>query len=533
MKRFVLILFFLFPVAFRIAAQEQATPLQWSDRVFYEIFVRSFYDSDGDSMGDLRGVIEQLDYLNDGDPSTMTDLGVTGLWLMPVMQSPSYHGYDVTDYFQIEQDYGTNEDFLALIEAAHERGMIVIVDLVVNHTSVEHPWFIASTDGDPQYDDWYVWSDESPTYRGPWGQQVWIPRGGRSYYAVFWDGMPDLNYNNAEVTQEMHDIARFWLEDMGVDGFRLDAIKHLIEEGSNQENTPSSHAWMQSFHAYVDSVDADALTVGEAWSTSYEAAEYVENDEVDLVFEFDLAAAMVQSARQGNHAAVAAIQERSVSLYPQARYATFLTNHDQNRVMTELRGDMGAAKVAASILLTAPGLPFIYYGEEIGMQGQKPDERIRTPMQWDATENTAGFTTGRVWEPLSTRNEEGINVADQMDDPESLWSHYRNLIHVRTGYAALQWGEFAMVESDAREVYSFLRYTDDQTLLVVINLSDEPVEEYTLTLETGVLGGLTGASVVFGDGESVVPTVNANGGFDAYVPMTPLAAYSTMIIELS
>src|SRR5690606_23273600 len=277
MKPLSLALLFLLTVTWNATAQEHP----WSDRVFYEIFVRSFYDSDGDGIGDLQGVIEKLDYLNDGDSSTMTDLGVIGLWLMPVMQSPSYHGYDVIEYFQIEEDYGTNEDFLTLIDEAHARGMIVIVDLVMNHTSVEHPWFVASAEGDPEYADWYVWSDESPTYRGPWGQQVWIPRNGRSYYAVFWDGMPDLNYNNPEVTEEMHNIARFWLEDMGVDGFRLHAIKHLVEEGNVQENTPSSHAWMQSFNAFINSVDADALTVGEAWSTSYEAAEYVENDEVD------------------------------------------------------------------------------------------------------------------------------------------------------------------------------------------------------------------------------------------------------------
>src|SRR5690606_29897601 len=149
---------------------------------------------------------------------------------------------------------------------------------------------------------------------------------------------------------------------------------------------------------------------------------------------------------------------------------------------------------------------------------------IRTPMQWDATEITAGFTTGRPWQPLSIGNEDGINVADQMDDPDSLWSHYRNLIHVRSGYEALQWGEFTMVESEARALYSFLRYTDDQTLQVVINLSDEPVEDYALTLETGTWTVLTGASLVLVNGDAAVPTVNAGGGFDAYVPMDVLPA---------
>ncbi len=168
-----------------VAAPQEDLPW-WNDRVFYEIFVRSFYDSDGDGIGDLRGVIEKLDYLNDGDPTTTTDLGITGIWLMPVAQSPSYHGYDVTDYYTIEEDYGTNEDFQELIQAAHDRGIAVIVDLVLNHTSSQHPWFIASEEGDPQFADWYIWSDDPPAYKGPWGQNVWHKRGDRYFFGLFW-----------------------------------------------------------------------------------------------------------------------------------------------------------------------------------------------------------------------------------------------------------------------------------------------------------------------------------------------------------
>ncbi len=505
----------------------------WNDRVFYEIFVRSFYDSDGDGIGDLQGVIQKLDYLNDGDPATTTDLGVTGLWLMPVTQSPSYHGYDVTDYRQIEDDYGTMEDFHALLNAARARGIAVIVDLVLNHTSSQHPWFVASAAGDPDYADWYVWEDADPGYRGPSSQVVWIPRDGRYYYAVFWDGMPDLNYESAAVTAEMHDVARFWLEDVGVDGFRLDGIKHLIEEERQQENTPSTHQWLQEFNAFVDSVNPDALTVGEVWSSSFAAAQYVSSGEVDITFEFGLAQAVMQSLAVGANYPLVGVQNSIFSLYPTGQMATFLTNHDQNRVMSQLRGSVDTAKVGASLLLTLPGIPFIYYGEEIGMQGMKPDERIRTPMQWDSTPQTAGFTSAEPWEPLSTGNEEGVSVADQTGDPTSLLSHYRSLIRLRGEHLALRQGSFVEVTSDDSAVFSYLRVTPDETLLVVANLSRNLNDEYSLSLASGSLNGVTAASLIFGDGQPTAPTVNANGGFDAYRPLASLPARSASIIRLN
>lgn len=511
------------------SAQAPAETKWWNDRVFYEIFVRSFYDSDGDGSGDLQGVIQKLDYLNDGDPSTTTDLGVTGLWLMPVAESPTYPGYDVTDYLMIEPDYGTNDDFKALMTAAHERGIAVIVDLVVNHSSREHPWFQASAARNSHYADWYIWHDrdECPSYRGPWGQQVWIPLRDRCYYAIFWEGMPDLNYTNPAVTSAMEDVARYWLDDLGADGFRLDALQHIVEDGQNQANTNATHEWANAFHQYIDSVDPDALTVGEVNASSYLSAPYVPEG-ADLVFDFNLAEAMLQSVNVGNNAAVTTLQNRAVDLYPPNQYAAFLTNHDQNRVIDTLRGDVDKAKVAAMLLLTQPGVPFIYYGEEIGMKGIKPDERIRTPMQWDATERTAGFTEGTPWEPLQN-DIESVNAAAQLDDPDSLLSRYRDLVHLRNAHPALLHGDFVPVESSIDEVYAFLRRADGEMLLVIVNLSDEAVTDYALSLEAGL--DAAAPSLVYGTGDITAPELTDASGFAGYVPIAVLPPFSLTVIQ--
>lgn len=499
----------------------------WNDRVFYEVFVRSFEDSDGDGNGDLQGLISKLDYLNDGDPATTSDLGVTGLWLMPIMQSPSYHGYDVTDYMQVESDYGTNEDFQQLVAEAHKRGIAVIVDLVINHTSREHPWFQESRNPASEYSDWYRWSPDKPRGTGPWGQQVWHEDSGRYYYGVFWEGMPDLNLTNPEVTQAIYGIADFWLKDMGVDGFRMDAVRYFVEDESKLASADGSFAWLGDWNAHLNSFNLDALTVGEIWASSFEVTNYVP-DSVDIAFEFDLATAMLQSAKSGRNSALLTMMERTQELYPQGQFAPFLTNHDQNRVMNELRENVDKAKVTASVLLTGPGLPFVYYGEEIGMIGAKPDECIRTPMQWDAAEREAPFAVGKRCKVNATE----VNVASQTDDPYSLFSHYRNLIHLRNDHPALRAGAFAQAESSSRAVYSFVRYTADETLLVVINLSDDTVSDYTLTLAQGPFTGASEIEVLLGDGALSAPNYNDDGGFDAYTPLPELAPFSTIVVKL-
>ncbi|HVO70375.1 MAG TPA: alpha-amylase family glycosyl hydrolase [Aggregatilineaceae bacterium] len=503
----------------------------WNDRVFYEIFVRSFYDSNGDGIGDLRGVIDRLDYLNDGDPATSTDLGVTGIWLMPIMESPSYHGYDVIDYYTVNADYGTNQDFRNLVQEAHKRGIAVIVDLVMNHTSNQHPWFVASSQGDPTFNDWYVWSDTDPGYRRPDnGAPVWYASGDRYYYAFFWDGMPDLNYTNPAVTHEMDRVIRYWLTDMGADGFRLDAVKHLIEAGPVLENTPATLTWLQGFHSLVRSINPDALTVGEIWDSSDTIRQYV-GDKVDIAFEFSFAQAVLNAAQWQIAEPLILAEDTVVVTYPPQQYATFLTNHDQNRVMSQLSGDVGAARVVATILMTSPGVPFIYYGEEIGMTGTKPDERIRTPLPWDGTRVTAGFTMGVPWEILGT-GYSTVNIASQTDDPGSLLSHYRRLIHLRNEHPALRTGSIQLVDAGYPAVYSFLRYADDEALLVVVNLSAETVTSYGLTVAQGLLTGELTVSLLLGDGYVTPPVLTDSGGFTDYKPLASLPPQSSFVIRL-
>jgi alpha-amylase len=505
----------------------------WNDTVFYEVFVRSFYDSDGDGVGDINGLIERLDYLNDGDPTTTDDLGITGIWLMPIMESPSYHGYDVVDYYQVDEEYGTEEDFKRLMAEAEKRGIKVIVDLVLNHTSAQHPWFTeAETGEDAATRDWYLWEDENPGWRGPQGQVVWHESPTGYYYGVFWDQMPDLNLTNEAVTEEMHTLARYWIEEMGVDGFRLDAIKHLVEEGDMQVGTESTPAWMKDFYVAYKDVDPEAFTVGEVWSPTFEVVKYV-GDEVDVAFEFDLAEAILSGVLSKKADPIARAYRKVVEEYPPGQYGVFLTNHDQNRVMSQLIGDENKAKLAATLLLTAPGVPFVYYGEEIGQVGAKPDEDIRRPLQWDSSEN-AGFSDGEPWRPPYEDFEER-NIAAQTDDPDSLLSHYRDLIRLRNEHDVLRTGEWAEVETNESHIYAFLRYHEDEAILVLINLGINPVEDYELMLEDGILQeGVNSVQAVslYGQDDPAAPTFNESGGFTGYQPFTSLPPQSSAIIQL-
>ncbi|MCP5101233.1 MAG: alpha-amylase [Chloroflexi bacterium] len=513
----------------------------WNDTVFYQIYVRSFKDSDGDGIGDINGIIEMLDYLNDGDPTTTNDLGITGIWLMPIMEAPKVHphGYHVEDYYQVETDYGTNEDFQRLVAEAHERGIRVIIDLVLNHSAQEHEWFQASQDPDSEFRDWYVWADENPGYRGPNGQQVWHRNGDSFYYGIFNGLIPDFNLENPAVTAELYNIIRFWMEEMQIDGFRLDAIKHLIENGEFQENSTASHEWLQDFHNYYTSINPDAVSVGEAWTATREILKYTGN-EVDIAFEFDLATAILSASRNRAARPIATKMEDVVDDYPAGQYATFLANHDQNRTLSQLDGNEVKAQLAATILLTSPGVPFIYYGDEIGLQGMRDtsaaisESPMRRPMTWASDSIGVGFTDGVPWRAPAD-DYDVRSVALQTDDPDSLLNHYRALIQLRNKYDALRVGEWALVKTNSAKVYAFLRYVDDEIILVLINLHNEPVssDEYSLELDEGPLSGGQSATLIFGDGAATSPDVNDSGGFSAYTPFELIPGQTDYIIQLT
>lgn len=549
-KTFILLILLALAVSACLPAAQQPAPTEtptpqdrlyegtdgypwWNDAVFYEIFVRSFYDSDGDGIGDFNGIIQKLDYLNDGDPNTTSDLGVTGIWLMPIFPSPSYHGYDVTDYYTVNPQYGSLDDFKRLVEAAHQRGIHVIIDLVINHTSDQHPWFRAARD-DPNspYHDWYIWSDEDPGYTGPWGEEVWHPDYKNGYYyGVFTAQMPDLNYNNPAVTAEMENVSRFWLEDIGVDGFRLDAAKHLIEDGRRQENTPETHAWFSQFRDFYKSVAPQALTVGEIYGSNAATVNaYTGGDQLDLVFHFTLAQAFVQAAQNGSALPVLGELNTADRALSNWQFATFITNHDQDRVMSQLEGSTLKAKVAAALLLTSPGVPFIYYGEEIGMMGSKPDENIRRPMQWSSAPQ-AGFTSGTPWR-APDGNYKFVNVDFESGQPDSLLNFYRQLIHLRAAHPALRVGSFDIIKTGSTQLAASLRVSQTEAILTLINTSASPNDEYYLKVkESPLSAGVYTLTSLNSDLPAQTITVDADGAFNWQTPPA-LNGYQTLIWQI-
>ena len=451
----------------------------WNDSVFYEILVRSFHDSDGDGIGDFTGLTQKLDYLNDGDPDTDGDLGITGIWLMPINDSPSYHGYDAVDYRSINPDYGTMADFQTFLAAAHARGINVIIDYVMNHCSNQHPWFVASARNDPVYRDYFRWSPDDPGQTGPWGQDVWHRDPPDWYYGLFWSGMPDLNYETAAVKDEMFETATYWLDTIGVDGFRLDAVLYILEEGGQLQNTASTLQFWQDYNTHVKTVKPDVLSVGEAWTSTGTVLQYVTQDRLDFCFEFDLSYATLGAVNNGDAGYLGSKAAQVYSLYPYLQFGTFLTNHDQDRVLNVLGFDEDKAKVAAGIYLTLPGIPFVYYGEEIGMVGSGAHEYIRSPMQWTDGTN-AGFTTGVPWQPINS-NYQQYNVLVEEQDPGSLLIWYRRLIDVRNETPALRRGTHDPLASSASPVLAFVRRYEQQTVLCMANTAPNGLGSITLT----------------------------------------------------
>jgi glycosidase len=487
--------------------------------------VRSFYDSDGDGTGDLNGLTQKLDYIK--------GLGASCIWLMPIMVSPSYHGYDVSDYYKVEPAYGTNEDFKRLMTEAHGRGIVVLIDMVLNHTSSENPWFKAAlSDTASPYRSWYRFSPTS-LGKGPWGAEAWhkSPVRDEYYYGVFWSGMPDLNYETPAVLQEAEKIADFWIKDMGVDGFRLDAVPYLVEEGSCLMGCPGTHAVLREYSEHLKSVKPDVYTVGEVWAKIDALLPYYP-DQLTSYFGFELADSLVSAIRHGSAAGFLSGFLRLQDTMPSYRYSPFLSNHDGTRVMSLLGNDVPSAKLAATLLLTLPGLPFVYYGEEIGMTGEKPDPRLRTPMQW-SPRTGVGFTTEHEWEapqPDSMTR----NVALEDHDSRSLLNLYRRLIHLRKENEALAAGRLVPLTTTDTHVAAYLRRADKGSVLVVANMGGGMASKVSIAGPAGSLpaGKYRARSLLAGPNGAVL-TVSQDGAIEGYIPAAKLAARQSLVLYLS
>lgn len=498
----------------RDAAAFYDTPYseRWYGRaVMYEVMVRSFADSNGDGIGDLKGLISRLDYLNTGDPSSTTDLKVDALWLMPIFKSPSYHGYDATDYMSIDPVYGTLEDFRTLVAEAHRRGIRILLDLVLNHTSNQHPWFQrAARSEDPQERDWYVWGSGNPGWQRPWGGgPVWHSRGPRWYYGLFWEGMPDLNFTHPPVREAMEGIAEHWLRE-GADGYRLDAIRYLYENGDGkQADQPESHVWLTSLAARLRKIRPDVALVGEVWINNQIVATYYGKtlgkggDSLDLCFNFDEAGGLVSSLNDGHPTELVMALKSTQEAFVEPRFsAPFLTNHDMPRLASILEHHPGKLKLAPAVLLSLPGTPFLYQGEEIGLfnGSRRGDEGKRTPMQWDASPQ-AGFTAAsQPWNPLSGRQEQ-VSVGVQQGVDGSLLRWYQALIRQRKASPALTAGRiFAPSRGEGAQapILSFQRAVPGELMLMAFNFGSQASPEaagITLSPEALQEAGLAGVPV--------------------------------------
>lgn len=448
-------------------------------RTFYEIYVGSFYDSDGDGSGDLRGIIEKLDYLNNKDGKDC--LGIDGLWLMPVMPSPSYHKYDVTDYYAIDPDYGTMKDFEDLIKECKKRGIEVVIDLVLNHTSTEHPWFVQAKQEvreglDYKYANYYIVTDKKI-------DGTYYPMGGAKYYeGAFWERMPDLNMDNEELRGEIEKIAKFWLN-KGVAGFRLDAAKHVYH--TNEENL-EFWTW---FTNMCKGIKKDVYLVGEVWSGDNEIIPYYGTGLTSL-FSFGFAGTdghIVKAVRSGNGENLSRNFERSSKLITSRAAdgtdALFVSNHDTDRwagYVTELEKQ----KITAALYLLSPTNTFTYYGEEIAMTGSGKDENKRMAMIW-----STGDKTGQTKSPSAANWKETVSegVEEQLRDPDSLLNYYRRLISMRSAIINELGGEPKAVKLD-KSVCAFALYNDGGEAIAAVlhNLTDTNKQ---INIES--VGGLT------------------------------------------
>jgi alpha-glucosidase len=480
----------------------------WQEAVFYQIYPRSFADSNGDGIGDLDGITARLDYLNDG---TENSLGIDAIWLNPFYPSPNRDwGYDVSDYCGVHPDYGDLAAFDRLIAEAHRRNIRVIVDFVPNHTSDQHPWFLESRSSrvNPKR-DWYLWvAGDMHRLPNNWlssfGGPAWqYDSNTRAYYLhLFLPEQPDLNYRNPQVRAQMHEVMRFWL-DRGADGFRVDVISSLMKDSSLRDNPtrrdvsaaslrdpyrvqlhnydqdrPEVHEVIRGFRSVLDKYQ-DRMMVGEVFPREqHELADYLRPDELQLAFNFHFL------RRKWEASAFRDAIDAAEKIHGTGCWPTYtLSNHDVSRHITRYangRDDEDRARAAAVMLMTLHGTPFIYYGEEIGMRdvGIPSSHRhdpvgrdgYRTPMQWTADEN-AGFTTGIPWLPVGDYSVR--NVERQKRDPNSTWNLYRKLIRLRRETPALIEGRYRVFAPPPDDCLVFYREAARQRVMVALNFASE------------------------------------------------------------
>ena len=473
---------------------------EWPMGVAYEIFVQSYADHNGDGIGDINGLTQKLDYLK--------DLGVSAIWLMPIMPSPSYHKYDVTDYYGIHADYGNIDAFKNFVNEAHKRDIKVIIDLIVNHTSNEHQWFEQSANNPGSaLREYYIWANDSrikeisSLEKAATGDSDNItqwhehPENDKKYYGFFSGMMPDLNYDNPEVRKEVIEIGRYWLNEMNVDGFRLDAAKHIYEEYRVNDN----HAWWQEFKRAMQEANPDVYLVGEVWDNTEFAASFLKG--LPALFNFDLSFSILESIHKEKSVSAfihedawkidsahsfesGYLQNQRVFQNVTSNYkdAIFLSNHDQNRILSMLDGNTEKGKLAASILLTMPGTPYIYYGEELGMLGMKPDPNIREPFLWQSDNDSLRTS----WMKPEYTVESGVMPLDkQIENKASLYWHYKKLIKLRNHSNALTYGDFKPLEIQDSSLIAFTREKDGEQVAVMHNLSANEIEINTLDKLTG------------------------------------------------
>ncbi len=485
----------------RSEQESSGTTLSRRGLVFYELYVRAYRDTNGDGHGDIAGVIEKLDYLS--------WLGVDVIWLLPIYPSPLRDdGYDVSDFYAVHPQYGELADLQRLLDEAHARGLKVITDLVLNHTSDQHPWFEESRlSRDNPKADWYVWSDDPGRYAGTriifidTEKSNWTldPQRGQYYWHRFFHHQPDLNYDNPEVRAEMKRVVRYWL-DLGFDGFRLDALPYLYErEGTNNENLPETHEFLKELRAYVDEFAPEAMLLGEVNQWPEETAEYFgDGDEMELLFNFPLMPRVFLALAEGRREPIESILARTPEPPPGTDWVVFLRNHDEltlemvddrerellwdnyapesnmrlnlgirRRLAPLLDGDRRRIELLSALLFTLPGAPIVYYGDEIGMGDDVtlPDRNgVRTPMQWDA-EPGAGFSRNReLYAPLIDDERYGyqrVNVAQQRDDPTSLLHFMKNLITLRKASPLLGRGSFDILNAASPAVLAVRHKLDN------------------------------------------------------------------------